>query len=84
MKNNPSGEGFLQLYISILLTLMVLALLAILALMLYAGVSVKQQAKTIGHKVDNFNSEVKKINNNLQTIDQQLSNAKSLSKLRTY
>ncbi len=65
-------------YIATMLTIAVLLLGVIAAALVYGGIKISQESQTISSKVNNFNTQVKSINDNLQNIDNQLKLAKSV------
>ena len=67
----------LMKYISVMLTLTVLLLAAMLIFFLYASVKLKQEAGTVTNKVNSFNAQVEKINTNLTNINKQLKTDRS-------
>ena len=62
----------LDVYLAVMLTIGVLLLALIAGLLIYGGVKISQESKTISTKVNDFNNQVKNINTNLQNIDNQL------------
>lgn len=62
----------LNVYLAVMLTIGVLLLALIAGLLIYGGVKISQESKTISTKVNDFNNQVKNINTNLQNIDNQL------------
>jgi len=82
MVHNHS-RGF-KIYLSIMASLGVILLAAILALLIYGGLKISQESKTITTKVNSFNQQItnlnhqfKTINKNLTKIDNQLKTTKT-------
>ena len=60
-----------------MLTIGVLLLAGICAALIYAGIKLKNESVTVTRKINSFNAQVIKVNNNLNNIDDQLKSAKS-------
>jgi len=85
LNNNLDKQPkFFKVYISIIATLAMFILAAILFLLVYAGLKINSESKIITNKVNNFNSQVENINTNLQNINQQLKNKTTLPSLPSY
>lgn len=65
-------------YLYFIETLGVLILAAMLVIMIYGGLKIAHEAKNVGGKVSDFNSQVKQINTNLKSINTQLQSTKVL------
>ncbi len=69
-----------NIYLSILQTMGVLILASMLFIMVYGGIKIAHETKTLSNKVNTFssklNTQVDKINSNLKDINTQLKNNK--------
>ena len=72
------GRG-LAIYAATMLTIAVLLMAAILGTLIFAGIKVKSEANSVTNKINGFNSQIEKINTNLQNIDHQLKTTQSIS-----
>lgn len=82
--NLDKQPKFFKIYISIIATIAMLILAAILLLLVYAGLKFNSESKTFSNKVNNFNSQVENINTNLQNINKHLQNKTTLPGLPSY
>ena len=65
-----------RFYVAFIETLGVLILATMLGFMIYGGLKIAREAKTVGGKVSSFNTQVKQINTNLKSIDNKLQASK--------
>lgn len=64
-----SRHTFFKVYVSIILTIIVLLQVALIALLIYGGMRLADTAKTLSTKVDTFSSKVDTLNQNLNALD---------------
>ncbi|HET9850519.1 MAG TPA: hypothetical protein VFP35_02770 [Candidatus Saccharimonadales bacterium] len=56
-------------YASFMLTLAVILLAAILALMIYGAIRVRNASHTVDNKIDNLTAQIQKINNSINRFN---------------
>lgn len=77
--NNPARHHGFRIYISIIATLILLVVTAILVLLLVGGASVAKQAKDLNPKVNQFLQQMQNIDTNIHNLNLQLQQQSKLT-----
>ena len=78
-KTNDNKSSARSLYLSIIETLGVIILASMLASIIYGGLKIAREAKNVGGKVSDFNTQVNQINTNLKNINNKLQTVKTVA-----
>lgn len=72
-----NNSKLFKAYVSILLTIITLSVVAILIFLIYAGIKTKATLSTYGTKIDSLNQQINDVNKNISNYQAQQQNALS-------